>query len=87
VPEPGCRQAGWTIGITTLKNHKLKDVKNVAHPFKGSSHLLNHPRGWQNVDPEHWLGGGGVWLKAEKKIVTQSIFIANWVAEQLPMLL
>jgi hypothetical protein len=38
------------------------------------------------VDPKHWLGGG-VWLKAEKKIVTWSIFIINWVAEQLPMLL
>jgi len=31
--------------------------------------------------------GGRVWPKAKKKIVTWSIFIANWVAEQLPMLL
>jgi hypothetical protein len=44
-------------------------------------------RGWWNVDPEHWLGVEGVWLKAEKKIVMWSIFLTNWVAEWLPILL
>ena len=38
------------------------------------------------MDPEHRLGGGGVWLDAEKKIVTSSIFVANWVAEHLLMI-
>ena len=28
------------------------------------------PRGWWDVDPEHWLGGRGVWPEAKKKIVT-----------------
>jgi hypothetical protein len=39
------------------------------------------------VDPEHRLGGGGVRPEAEKKIVTLSNFVANWVAEQLLMVL
>jgi len=45
------------------------------------------PRGWWDVDPEHRLGGGGVQPEAEKKMVTFSIFIANWVAEHLLMIL
>jgi hypothetical protein len=38
------------------------------------------------VDPEHRLGVGGVRPEAKKK-VTLSNFVANWVAEQLLMVL
>ena len=44
-------------------------------------------RGCRDVDPEHGVGGGVVRPEAEKKIVTWSIFIANCVAEELPMVL
>ena len=42
--------------------------------------LVLSPRGWQNEDPEPRVGGG-VWPKAEKKIVTSLILMAEVVVD------
>ena len=40
------------------------------------------------MDPEHWVGRGGVWPEAEKKIVHLvylSFFVTNCITEQFIM--
>ena len=42
-------------------------------------------RGWRDVDPEHWVGRGGVRPEAEKKIVHLVFFVTNCITEQFIM--
>ena len=42
---------------------------------------VRHTRGWRNEDPEPRVGGGGVQPKAEKKIVTSPILMAEVVVD------
>jgi len=64
--------------VVKMDKKHSPDYHPLAPPFVCINELLDLKQGWRNVDPEPRVGGG-VWPKAEKKIVTSRILMTKWL--------
>ena len=59
----------------------ILDKDTHQPPLQFKLIIQHNPRGWRNEDPEPRVGGGGDRPRAEKKIVTSPILMAEVVID------